>query len=288
LALFLSDRLIRPVRDLTDAAQRMAQGDLTQRVPTRGNDELAQLGQAFNDMADSLEEAVENRKAMTADIAHELRNPLAVQRAHLEALQDGIYSPTAESLQPIYEQNLLLTRLVDDLRILALADAGQLQLDRTLTDVVVLAGQIAERFNPQAAARNIHLSLQVARELQEKPAMMVLDPLRIEQILGNLLSNALRHTPQGGNISMDISSRVDRVLIQVADNGPGISPEALPHIFERFYRADEARSRSEGGSGLGLAIARQLAEMHGGTLSAANTPLGGAVFTLSLPRQTHS
>lgn len=285
LAFILSDRLIRPIRELTDAAQRMAQGDLTQRVPAKGKDELARLGLAFNHMADSLEQAVENRKAMTADIAHELRNPLAVQRAHLEALQDGIYPPTAENLQPVYEQNLLLTRLVDDLRILALADAGQLELDRTSTDVVSLVGQIVVRFSPQAAAHDIHLSYEVSPGLQSTPLMISADPLRLEQILGNLLSNAQRHTPPGAKIVVQITSSANQVVVKVSDSGPGISPEALPHIFERFYRADHARSRSEGGSGLGLAIARQLAEMHGGSLTAANAPQGGAVFTLALPRE---
>jgi signal transduction histidine kinase len=271
------------VQVLTKAAARLAQGDLSQRVEVHGKDELADLGQAFNQMADSLGQAQASRKAMTADIAHELRNPLAVQRAHLEALQDGLYPSTPENLQPILDQNLLLSRLVDDLRTLALADAGQLRLERIPTDVIDLVERNVERFNPQAAMRAIDLSVESAENLKSNPPVLNLDPARLEQILGNLLSNALRHTPDGGKIIVRTARSNGVVQIRIADNGPGIPEDDLPHIFERFYRADRSRSRSEGGSGLGLTIARQLAEAHGGALTAANAPEGGAVFTLSLP-----
>ncbi len=234
-------------------------------------------------MAGSLEKAEQNRQAMTADIAHELRNPLAVQRAHLEALQDGIYPPTAENLQPVLEQNLLLARLVDDLRTLALADAGELRLDRSPTDLAGLVERIVERFNPEAAGRGLKLSLALAPEVQAAPLTANIDPMRIEQILGNLLSNAARYTPAGGTIAVQVQRAGGAALVSVHDSGPGIPTEALPHIFERFYRADRARSRAEGGSGLGLAIARQLAEAHGGSLAAANAPEGGAVFILKIP-----
>ena len=286
LALLLANRLIQPVQVLTKAAARLAQGDLSQRVAVHGKDELADLGQAFNQMADSLGQAQASRKAMTADIAHELRNPLAVQRAHLEALQDGLYPSTPENLQPILDQNLLLSRLVDDLRTLALADAGQLRLERIPTDVIDLVERNVERFNPQAAMRAIDLSVESAEDLKSNPPVLNLDPARLEQILGNLLSNALRHTPDGGKIIVRTARSNGVVQIRIADNGPGIPEDDLPHIFERFYRADRSRSRSEGGSGLGLTIARQLAEAHGGALTAANAPEGGAVFTLSLPDMT--
>lgn len=280
LALMLTHTLMQPVRALTRAARRLGAGDLSQRVVARGNDELAELGQAFNRMAASLQQAEESRRALTADIAHELRTPLAVQRAHLEALQDGIYPLTPENLQPILDQNLALTRLVDDLRTLALADSGQLSLERTPTPVDDLVRQAVERFRPQADQRRItlQLSLESIRGLT-----LNLDPLRVEQIISNLLSNALRYTPQGGVIRVSGDCQGRFVRLTVHDSGPGIPPEALPHIFERFYRADRARSRAEGGSGLGLAIARQLAQAHGGDLQAANHPQGGAQFTLSLP-----
>ncbi len=279
LALGLAYRLLRPVRALTQAAGQLAQGDLTHRVEVHGKDELAILGQAFNQMADALQRAEETRRAMTADIAHELRNPLAVQRANLEALQDGIYPLTPENLTPVLEQNILLTRLVEDLHTLALADAGHLILERRPTKIGDCVQLVIEQFHPQAVARGITLHWS-ARE--DCPPVCV-DAGRIEQIIGNLLSNALRYTPQGGDIWMDLTCTDNQIQLTVRDSGAGIPADALPHIFERFYRADRSRSRAEGGSGLGLAIARQLAQAHGGTLTAANHPQGGAVFTLSLP-----
>jgi two-component system sensor histidine kinase BaeS len=279
LATYLSYQLLRPVRELTQAAQHMTSGDLSQRVPVRGDDELTTLGVAFNQMADSLQQAEQSRRAMTADIAHELRNPLAVQRANLEALQDGIYPLTPENLEPILEQNQLLTRLVDDLRTLALADSGQLDLVITQTDLLSLVPRLVERYVPQADAQSIHLELQLPDDL---PSIR-LDAQRLEQILNNLLNNALRHTPQGGCVVVSLSGTPKEIVIVVHDSGPGIPLESLPYIFDRFYRADKSRNRAEGGTGLGLAIARQLAQAHGGTLTAANRPQGGAIFTLTLP-----
>jgi len=278
LALLLSFRLLRPVGQLTRAASRMAGGDLSQRVEAKGKDELATLGISFNRMAESLQQAEQNRQAMTADIAHELRTPIAVQRAHLEALQDGVYPLTAENLQPVLDQTELLIRLVDDLRTLALADAGELRLEKRRVDLGELARSVVERFKPEADGKGIALRYTGPREAIEKEV----DPRRIEQILNNLFSNALRHTPAGGRVEMTLESKVERTAIRVADSGSGIPPEALGHIFERFYRADRSRSREEGGSGLGLAIARQLALAHGGDLRAKNRPEGGAEFTLEL------
>lgn len=280
LALLFAYGLLRPVRELTHAAAHLARGDLSQRVQVRGKDEIATLGEAFNHMAESLERVEESRRAMTADIAHELRNPLAVQRANLEAMQDGVYPITVENLEQVLEQNRLLTRLVDDLRTLALADAGQLTLERTPTDYPALVQRVADRFTPTASVQQVRLSL----EMPKPPTTLVLfDPLRVEQILGNLLSNALRHTPKGGQITLKMVPTNVGVNLSMHDTGPGIPAEALPHLFERFFRADKARSREVGGTGLGLTIARQLVEAHGGTLTAANHPNGGAVFTLSLP-----
>lgn len=283
LALLLASRLLRPVRQLTAAARRMAEGDLSQRVAVRGDDELALLGHTFNQMADSLQQAGEARRAMTADIAHELRTPLAVQRANLEALQDGVYAMAPENLAPILEQNHLLARLVDDLRMLALADAGQLRLEYVPTDLSELARRVVEQYQMQAQVHQIDLSLQGA-EQGKGAGLLTIDPMRIEQVLSNLISNALRHTPDGGSICVGLSSTANQVFVTVHDSGGGIPADALPHIFERFYRADRSRSRAEGGSGLGLAIARHLAQAHGGSLVAENHAQGGAVFTLSLPR----
>jgi two-component system sensor histidine kinase BaeS len=283
VALFLAYRLTKPVHALTQAARRLASGDLSQRVVVRGKDELGLLGTTFNQMANSLQKAAESRRAMTADIAHELRTPLAVQRANLEALQDGIYPLTAENLESILEQNQMLTRLVDDLRMLALVDAGELRLERTPTDFPALVQRSIDRFTSQAVAHQATLQC----NLPDGCPTLLLDPLRIEQVLGNLISNALRHTPPGGNIQVRVycqggaSARL--VQLEVRDSGEGIPAEALDHLFERFYRADPSRNRAAGGTGLGLAIDRQLAEAHGGKLEAANHAQGGAVFTLSLP-----
>ena len=292
LALFLSHRLIRPVLAMTQAATRMAEGDLSQRVPVKGNDELATLGRTFNHMAESLQRAEESRKALTADIAHELRTPLAVQLAHLEALQDGIYDLTLENLAPIEEQNRLLRRLVDDLRTLALADAGRLNLERAPTDLASLTRRVVDRFKPQAGDAQIDIDL----VLDESCPPLSLDAQRIEQILNNLLSNALRHTPPGGRVECRLrvligtddetlltGRHAPAAVIEVRDTGPGIPPEALPYIFDRFYRADKSRSRAEGGTGIGLSIARKLAQAHGGDLIASNHPEGGALFSLWLP-----
>ena len=300
VALFLSYRLLRPVHELTHAANLLAAGDLDQRVTVRGHDELAHLGNTFNQMAGSLQQAEASRRALTADIAHELRTPLAVQRAHLEALEDGIYDLSLENLKPIEEQTRLLSRLVDDLRTLALADSGQLELVRTPTDLPALIQRITTALEPRAADRQI----EIQQSLSESCPPLNLDAQRIEQILNNLIDNALRYTPEGGVVSVqcsvvsDQSSPTDhrtphtehripnaasRILITVKDSGPGIPEEALPHLFERFYRADKSRTRAEGGTGLGLSIARKIAQAHGGDLTASNHPEGGAVFTLVLP-----
>jgi two-component system, OmpR family, sensor histidine kinase BaeS len=285
LALLLSYRLARPVQELKRSAQNVAAGDLHQRVQVKGSDELASLGEAFNQMAESLQQAETNRRAMTADIAHELRTPLAVQRAHLEAIEDGIYPLNLEALEPILAQNRLLTRLVEDLRTLALAEAGQLSLDQTAVDLNILVERVVRRFAPQFNSNQVSIEL----DLPPGPESKILaDPSRIEQIISNLLTNALRHTPTGGKIRLSIYSAQGTMHLAVHDSGPGIPEGAFERIFERFYRADDARSRSDGGTGLGLSIARHLAQAHQGDLRASNHPDGGAVFTLILPAASGS
>ena len=279
VALYLSYRLLRPIRELTGAANQLAAGNLDQRVPVRGDDELAKLASTFNHMAVSLQQAEIRRRALTADIAHELRTPLAVQRAHLEALEDGIYDLTLENLKPIEEHNILLTRLVDDLRMLALADSGQLELVRTSTDFLALIERVTARLKPQAGERQIEIQL----ALDKSCPPLSLDAQRIEQILNNLFDNALRYTPDSGIIHVRLSKISEQCVLSVRDSGPGIPSEDLLHVFERFYRADKARSRMDGGTGLGLSIAQKIAQAHGGDIAADNHPEGGAVFTLTLP-----
>lgn len=283
LAFLLAYNLMRPVRELTQAARGLGEGNLSTRVKVHGSDELALLGRTFNQMAASLQQAQESRKAMTADIAHELRNPLAVQRANLEALQDGVIPLSSENFDVVLKQNLLLTQMVEDLRTLALADIGQLELESLPTDLNQLLERVVEAYQPNARDRQITLSYELLDPTVQSVILSV-DPIRIEQILNNLLTNAMRFTPAGGRILVSMSSEETRINVSVQDSGPGISTEALPHVFDRFYRADRSRSRSEGGSGLGLTIARYLAEAHRGSLTVSNHPGGGAIFTLILPK----
>ncbi len=279
LGLVLAYNLLRPVRELTAAAHDLAGGNLAKRVPVRGNDEVATLGQAFNSMAASLQQAEQNRRVLTADIAHELRTPLAIQKGYLEALEDGIYPLDIANIVPLQEQNEILNRLVDDLRTLALAESGQLTLELATTELTELTRRAASQFELLAQRK----SIQVKLNLPGQPLKADVDPGRIEQILGNLLSNALRHTPEDGIIQITAARQARQALISVEDSGPGIPPGALEHVFERFYRADRSRSREEGGTGLGLTIAYQLALANGGSLTAGNRPEGGAILTLSLP-----
>lgn len=279
-SLFLGYWFLKPVQQLTRAATELGKGDLNQRVSAEGKDELAQLGKTFNQMAESLQRAEDSRKAMTADIAHELRTPLAVQRATVEAMLDGVYPLDEDSLQPVLEQNLLLARLVDDLRTLALADAGELRLDKVETDIARVAASVMNRFQSQAGKTGIMLEFHQSDE----NIVSVADPIRLEQILTNLMGNAIRFTPSGGTIRMEVTNQANLVEVTVKDSGTGIPDDSLPYIFDRFYRVDKARNREEGGSGLGLAIARQLARAQSGDLTARNHPNGGAEFRLTLPR----
>ncbi len=279
LALILSSLILRPVYGLTRAANQMAEGDLSQRVSVRGGGELASLGDSFNKMAESLEDAEERRQSMTADIAHELRNPLAIQRAHLEALQDGVYPLTLENLTLIGEQNRQLTRLVNDLRTLALVDAGELSLNLRRVDLNQMCADLAVRFQPQADAKAVAIEPICAAS----PLTTQGDRERLQQILDNLMQNALRYTPEGGRIEVSLTRQGHSAIFAVHNDGPSIPEDVLEHLFERFYRGDKARDRASGGTGLGLAIARKLAEAHGGALIGENHPNGGVVFKLVLP-----
>jgi signal transduction histidine kinase len=274
--------LLRPVRELKQATRALAGGDLSHRVPVQTMDEIGELSMAFNRMAESLERAEQLRREMTADIAHELRNPLAVMQARLEALTDGVYALTAENLQPVWEQNRLLNRLVEDLRLISLADAGQLMLQRVWIDVATHVERVVATYQEQTAAGELTLQYEPppGRHLQG-----YLDPARLEQILGNLIQNAIRHTSAGGEITVRVSpGEADGdVELEVVDNGEGIPPGSLPHIFKRFFRSDRGRARTDGGSGLGLAIVRKLVEAHGGSVQAANRPQGGASFEVRIP-----
>ncbi len=278
IALLLSQNLTSPLRHLSGAMQRFARGERNLNLPKPSGDEVGDLTRSFQGMMTDLERQESLRKEMTADIAHELRTPLAVIRANLDALADGVYPMTKENLAPIQESAELLDRLIEDLRTLELADAGQLALEKSDVDLCRLIRRVAARFSPRAESRSQKLEILPFENLPPAKA----DLQRLEQILGNLVDNAMRHTPDGGTVRLGVKAEGSAVLLTVEDSGPGIPEDSIDRIFERFYRLDSGRARSEGGSGLGLAIARKLAEAHGGTLTAENRPEGGARFTLRL------
>jgi signal transduction histidine kinase len=271
--------ITRPLARLTAASRAVASGDLDTRVPVHTRDEVGQLAGAFNQMAADLARAEEARRQQTADIAHELRTPLTVIQGQLEALADGIFPADAEHLEPVLEQTQLLNRLVEDLRTLSLADAGQLALSSVPVDVGEWVGGVVTGFRAGAAERGVTLNLDVGDGLPE----VEVDPGRMAQVVGNLLDNALRHTPESGQIAIHAARRGGDIVITVADTGPGVPPEHLPHLFERFWRAEPSRSRRTGGSGLGLAIARRIVEAHDGRIWAENIPTGGLRVGFSLP-----
>jgi len=280
VGVLLARTLTQPLRALTQASHRMAGGDLEQAVTVTSRDEIGELTAAFNQMSREVARANQARRQMTADVAHELRTPLTVIAGYIEAMQDGVLAATPDRLAVIYGEIERLQHLVGDLRTLAQADTGELQLDRQPLSVDELLQSVHAAFEHQAQLKAVTLSLEVADGLP----LVDGDEVRLGQVLGNLLSNALRYTPPGGSVTLRAEAAPDRqVRLSVQDTGPGIAPADLPHIFERFYRADPARAAEAGESGLGLAIARTLVDAHGGRLMAESTPGQGATFALLLP-----
>lgn len=269
-------RLVRPLRALTDAARHPTQQH--QRVPVTTNDEIGHLAAAFNDLAERRERVEIQRKAMVSDVAHELRTPLSTIRSWLEAAQDGLATSDDAFVASLLEEALLLQHIVDDLQHLAQADAGRLRLHPEPLRLRELLDQVAAAHRGRAETAGITLTTRV----EDTPTLHA-DPVRLRQALGNLLSNALRHTPPGGTVTLSCRRAGDQIVIEVADTGTGIAAGDLAHVFDRFWRADKSRSRQTGGSGLGLAIVRQLTEAHGGTVSVTSTPHTRTVFTLRLP-----
>jgi signal transduction histidine kinase len=318
LAIVFAGWLNRPLRRLTAAAGELAGGRLDVQVPPARVRELDDLSQAFNRMARSLAAADRQRRQLTADVAHELRTPLTIIKGRLEGIQDGVYQANPDQVGRLLAETALLERLIEDLRVLALADAGQLPLFREPTDPAALLQRTAAAFAAQAEAQGVALHVDAPGDL---PAIDV-DPQRMAQVLANLVSNALRHTPAGRTVALRAYARLNAkgqtlnaatetqepsstvahaslrsgaevvsfyplafILLEVEDTGSGIAPEELPHIFERFWRADRARTRGSGGSGLGLAITRQIVAAHGGTIEAASELGKGTTITITLPAE---
>ncbi|MFF2025411.1 sensor histidine kinase [Streptomyces sp. NPDC058171] len=284
-ALLLSRAVLRPVKALTAAARSLGEGELAQRVPAFGSDEIGELGRSFNRMADSLAASERRQQQLIGDIAHELRTPLGNLRGYLEAIQDGFVEVTPELLASLHEEALLQQRVVDDLQDLALAEAGALTYHRSDLDARDLLTACATAH--RALAGEAGVAVEVAAH--PVPAPVHGDPARLRQALSNLVGNAVRHTGRGGRVTLRVArpadgvGAADGVGLVVRDTGSGIPAEQLPHLFDRFWRADGARGRTTGGSGLGLPIARQIVADHGGTITVTSEVGRGTAFTVTLP-----
>jgi two-component system sensor histidine kinase BaeS len=268
LGIFLSRTLTRPIRELTEATQAVAEGNLGSQVSIHSRDEMGQLAESFNKMSADLARSIEARKQMTADIAHELRTPLSLIIGHAEAVHDGVLSPTKENFEIIREEALRLENLVDDLRTLSLADAGELSINLQTVNPKKLLNDLQATYQHVASQKNVKIQLEAASDIP----MLNIDPGRMTQVLTNILDNALQHTPEGGKITLSAKNVQDGVELSIQDSGPGIKGEDVNRIFERFYRTDTARHREDGGSGLGLAIARSIVELHKGNIWAESKP----------------
>jgi signal transduction histidine kinase len=283
LTVVLSRRIVNPVTALTVAAGGMARGQLDQRVHIASRDEIGELGRAFNHMADSLNMSEQLRRQMVTDIAHELRTPLTNIRGYLEAVRDGVLPARPEVVDSLYEESMLLSRLVDDLQALALAEAGQLKLRLQVCEAATIIERNVAGLGPQTAGEPA-----VVIDLPATLPPVQADPERVGQVLRNLLRNARQHTPPEGTVTIAARALAGWVEISVRDTGSGIAPEHLPYVFERFYRADPARARSTGGAGLGLAIVKQLVEAHGGRVEVDSAPGAGTTFRFTLPQALSS
>ncbi len=277
LGFLVARTLTRPLNELTLATRALARGQLDQQVPIRSQDELGELARSFNQMSADLNRANQLRRQMTADIAHDLRNPLTVIGGYLESLRDGVLKPSPERFETMYSEVQHLQHLVDDLRTLSLADSGELRIHRQPVGAAELLAKVAAAYQHQADQQNIALTVNVGVGLQA----INVDAERMEQVLGNLVSNALRYTPDGGQIRLSAHPEAGAVLLAVEDNGSGIQPEAIPHIFERSYRGDPSRAGNE--SGLGLAIAKSIVELHGGKIRVESKPEAGSRFLITIP-----
>lgn len=272
-------QVVRPLRSLSTAAQAIAEGDLSQRALVGARDEVGQVAVTFNQMAESLQRYAAERQNMIADIAHELRTPLSVIQSNLEAMLDGVLPASPEELTSLHQETLRLNRLISDLRILSLAEAGQLRLEKQPVDPGALVRQVGERLRLRAEEKHINLETDVANSLPQIQA----DPERLTQIITNLVDNALRYIPAGSRVTVAAGPASGGVELLVSDTGPGIPPEDLPHLFDRFWRAEKSRNRATGGSGLGLAIVKQLVEAHGGQIQVTSQVGVGTQFRIHLP-----
>ena len=267
-------RMAAPIGDVMEAADRVAGGDYATRVQVRGPGEVARLADSFNQMTQRLQANETQRRALLADVAHELRTPLSVIRGNVEGMLDGVYPPDETHLAPVLEETAVMARLLDDLQTLSTAEAGVLRLHRERVDPSALAQDAAAAFRSRADRAGVGLDCRAAGPVPE----VEVDPMRIGEVLANLLTNAIRHTPSGGSVRVVVEPDPGGVAFTVADTGPGIDPRDLPHVFDRFVK-----SADSGGAGLGLAIARSLVEAHGGRIAAESAPGQGTTMRFVVP-----
>jgi signal transduction histidine kinase len=279
LGILLTRTLTHPIRELTTATRAVAEGNYEQRVSVRSKDELGELATSFNLMSTELARSIDLRRQMTADIAHELRTPISVILGHAEGVYDGVLPPSKETFDIIREEAQRLERMVEDLRILTRADAGELTLTRQYISPLGLLDQVATAYHPITQKKKITLDVETPTKLPD----ILVDIDRMKQVLGNLINNAIHYTPTDGHISLLATQSQTGMEFRVQDSGPGIEPDDLPHVFDRFYRTDKSRQRDSGGSGLGLAIAKSLVENHGGKIWAESKLGGGSTFVIRLP-----
>ncbi len=279
LTFVLSRRISSPIGVLAKAARRLGRGDLSQRVQLKGEGEVAALAQAFNSMAADLAHAEQLRRNLVADVAHELRTPISNIQGYLEAIRDRVMKPNAATIRSLNEEAALLSRLVDELQELSLAEAGELKLVYQAEDITRLIKQAVTPWQPKVAAKEISLSL----DLPDNLPLVNIDWQRVNEVLHNLLENAVAYTRKGGTINVAAITQGDWVEVSVSDTGEGIPAEDLPHILERFYRVDKSRARATGGSGLGLTIAKRLVEAHGGKITVQSELGKGSRFSFTLP-----
>ena len=278
--LLVARRITNPLKSMIDATRRMSSGSYGERVPEGQNDELGTLSESLNTMAATLEATEQRRREFVADVSHELRTPLSTLRGYMEGLMDGVVEPSEETWALLYAEAERMRRLVDDLQQLSQAEAGQLTLHPERISAEETANIATESMLPLFTEKGVELEKMVAEDLPR----MTADRDRVVQVLTNLLNNALRYTPAGGRVTVEIQSRGDEILFRVQDTGVGISAEHLPHVFERFYRVEKSRSRDGGGSGVGLAISRALIEAMDGSIRVESPGAGkGATFMFTLP-----
>ncbi len=281
IGILLTRRVVNPISEVIAAAEKVAHGDLSTRIKMKkGNDDLSALVDHFNDMTASLEQNDNERRQLLADVAHELRTPLSVLRGRLEGIVDGVYPINEANIAPALEETYLLERLVEDLRLLTLAETRQLRFEPRDVDLVDLLNRSVTVFKPQAAEKNVTLQLQVTPNLP----LVWIDPQRLEQVIGNVIDNALRYTNENGKILINAEANEGGAKISIMDDGVGVPTEEIERIFDRFWRNEKSRTRKNGGAGLGLAIAKQLIEGQGGKIGAENVPTGGLKIWFFLPK----